>query len=139
MFGSIKTQKFRIKRILSSAKEDTPKGDLYLILRRSFHAFRQILHNLNEGLVNEPVAINPYNTHFTKAKKHNLCQHLIFVRLYVVVLIKSTERHFKESNTCLRHIFTQLPGSEEIHSLTKYSICHLDTGSQNLSSNKINR
>ena len=62
-----------------------------------------------------------------------------FVRLYVVVLIKSTERHFKESNTCLRHIFTQLPGSEEIHSLTKNSICHLDTGSQNLSSNKINR
>ena len=46
----------------------------------------------------EPVAINPYNIHFTKAKKHNLCQHLIFVRLYVV------ERHFKESNTCLRHI-----------------------------------
>ena len=66
-------------------------------------------------LTNPQVAINPYNSHFIKAKKHNLFQHLIFSGLYVVVLIKSTERHFKESNTCLSHI------SHRCREVRKYS------------------
>ena len=66
--------------------------------------FDRFCITLTKVRLTKQVAINTYNSHFTKAKKHNLCQHLIFVRLYVVVLIKSTERHFKESNTCLRHI-----------------------------------